>query len=110
MTELVVSAEERAFLDEEASHWGKWRATSPIYIDGVRALNPGADVPNGLVETYHLAEQGLVEEIGTEHDADESAEESAAPPQGEPIQGNATVIGQADDDDSISDELPRKQK
>lgn len=116
MSSPTPDATEQDFLDEEASHWGTWRARGPIFIDGVRAFNAGHDVPNGHVERFHLEEQGLVERIGQE--AEQAAEgdsatttEPPAAPQGEPIQGDATVVGDAAGDDSpIFDQVAGNQQ
>lgn len=54
-----VSVEE--FRKAQLAEWGAWKATGPIYVDGVRAFNPGDAVPKSHVTHYGYDKQGLVE-------------------------------------------------
>lgn len=53
------AAQKRAQLEEE---WSQYRAKRPIYVDGVRAFNPGDAVPVSHIKAYRYDKEGLVEE------------------------------------------------
>lgn len=46
---------------EQLAEWGAWKATGPIYVEGVRAFNKGDAVPVSHVKQYAYDTQGLVE-------------------------------------------------
>jgi hypothetical protein len=48
----------------QAKEYGTYVATSPIFLLGVRAFNPGDPVPVSHVEQYGYDAQGLVRLVG----------------------------------------------
>lgn len=54
-----VSVEE--FQKEQLAEWGAWKATAPIFVDGVRAFNAGDAVPVSHVKQHGYDKAGLVE-------------------------------------------------
>jgi hypothetical protein len=50
----------RKEFDEE---WGVYRAVSPIFVDGIRAFNPGDQVPVANVKEHGYDKDKLVEKV-----------------------------------------------
>jgi hypothetical protein len=53
-------AELRKEIDAE---WGVWTAVAPIFVDGVRAFNPGDQVPVANVKAHGYDKDGLVKKV-----------------------------------------------
>ena len=55
---MAETAEE--YLARQATEWGTYVAIAPIYVDGVRACQPGDSVPVSNVDRYGYLAAGLV--------------------------------------------------
>jgi hypothetical protein len=49
--------------EEIDKEWGAWKAATPIFVDGVRAFNPGDHVPVANVKAHGYDKDGLVEKV-----------------------------------------------
>lgn len=63
--------------EQELAEYSTYRATQPIWHDGVIAYQPGHAVPVSNVEAYGYHEQGLVEKLTGE--AKEQAQAASLP-------------------------------
>jgi hypothetical protein len=81
--EVDLEAAAEAAQQAAAVEWGTYTATQPIYIDGVRAFNPGAAVPvshvsGGIVDAGQVTD-APISEVSQEQPATAVPEESPVP-------------------------------
>lgn len=72
MTQPITPSEVEDFLAAQTKEYGTYVATQVIYIDGVRAFNPGDPVPVGHV-TREVVPEESVKKVHTKPAGSQSA-------------------------------------